>query len=205
MEDSAQIKSKERIVNFGEVFTPEREVNAMVDMAEDLAYSISSRILEPSCGTGNFLAEILSRKLQTAEREAKGSREAFERLALQALASIYAVEIMHDNALEARRRLEEQTVQALEENGLGARCLPFIRDVLDANIVQGNFLEMMCVDDSQNGLPEPVAFIDWEFREGTKIGRTKWLLRDLIEPSGILAFCDAGEPMAEIDYLAQKI
>lgn len=65
-----QIKSRERVANFGEVFTAEREVNAMLDLVKQETERVDSRFLEPACGTGNFLVEILRRKLEAAKRRA---------------------------------------------------------------------------------------------------------------------------------------
>jgi len=58
-----QVKSRQRVQDHGEVFTNEREVNAMLDMVKQETERIESRFLEPACGDGNFLAEVLRRKL----------------------------------------------------------------------------------------------------------------------------------------------
>ena len=92
-----QIKSKRRVKEFAEVFTAEREVKAMCDLIpSEIWENIKSTFLEPACGTGNFLAEIYSRKLQYCKSEKDG---------LKALASIYGIDIMPDNVAESRVRL----------------------------------------------------------------------------------------------------
>ena len=58
-----QIKSKQRVADHGEVFTDEKEVGAMCDLVIEETQRIDSRFLEPACGDGNFLIEILKRKL----------------------------------------------------------------------------------------------------------------------------------------------
>lgn len=68
-----QVKSKERVADRGEVFTAEREVKAMCDLVKDETERIDSRFLEPACGDGNFLAEILRRKLEVVKNKYKKS------------------------------------------------------------------------------------------------------------------------------------
>lgn len=92
-----QIKNKQRVKEHAEVFTAEREVKAMCDLIpSEIWENIKSTFLEPACGTGNFLAEIYSRKLQYCKSEKDG---------LKALASIYGIDIMPDNVAESRVRL----------------------------------------------------------------------------------------------------
>lgn len=62
-----QVKSEERVINHGEVFTAEREVNAMLDLVKQETERIDSRFLEPACGDGNFLAAVLERKMNAAK------------------------------------------------------------------------------------------------------------------------------------------
>ena len=69
-----QVKSKQRVADHGEVFTAEREVNAMLDLVKNETERIESRFLEPACGDGNFLAEILRRKLAVVQRKYGGAR-----------------------------------------------------------------------------------------------------------------------------------
>ena len=73
-----QVKSKQRVADHGEVFTAEREVNAMLDLVKQETDRIGSRFLEPACGNGNYLAEILRRKLAFAERRYKRNPADYE-------------------------------------------------------------------------------------------------------------------------------
>jgi len=82
-----QVKSKERVADHGEVFTAEREVNAMLDLVKHETERIESRFLEPACGTGNFLLEILSRKLSVVKANYRKSKSEYERYALLAVSS----------------------------------------------------------------------------------------------------------------------
>ena len=100
-----QIKSKKRVADHGEVFTSEREVNAMLDLVKSETENIDSRFLEPACGNGNFLAEVLRRKLNVVENRYAKSQIEFERYAILAISSIYGVDILEDNAVECRSRL----------------------------------------------------------------------------------------------------
>ena len=87
----AQVKSKKRVADHGEVFTAEREVKAMCDLVEDQCNQISTRFLEPACGDGNFLAEILSRKLSRVTAQYRRSPYDWERNSLLALGSLYGL------------------------------------------------------------------------------------------------------------------
>ena len=101
----AQVKSKQRVADHGEVFTAEREIRAMCDLVADECVRIDSRFLEPACGDGNFLAEILSRKLAVVRKKYRRSPYDWERNALLALGSLYGVDILADNCEICRKRL----------------------------------------------------------------------------------------------------
>ncbi len=103
--NNEQVKSKQRVADRGEVFTAEREVKAMCDLVKDETERIDSRFLEPACGDGNFLAEILRRKLAVVKNKYKKSTYDYEMNSVLAVASIYGVDIMHDNVQDCRERL----------------------------------------------------------------------------------------------------
>jgi len=102
-----QIKSKKRVADHGEVFTNEREVKAMCDLVDNETQRIDSRFLEPACGDGNFLAEILNRKLNIVNKKYKKSSYDWERNSLLALGSMYGVDILLDDVYACRKRLFE--------------------------------------------------------------------------------------------------
>ena len=104
---SDQVKSKQRVTDHGEVFTAEREVNAMLDLVKQETERIDSRFLEPACGDGNFLAEILRRKLAVVKRKYKKSPIDYEKNAVLAATSIYGVDILQDNVDACRQRMFE--------------------------------------------------------------------------------------------------
>ena len=100
-----QVKSRERVADHGEVFTAQREVNAMLDLVKQETERIDSRFLEPACGDGNFLAEILRRKLAAVRARYRKSPADYEKYAVVAVTSIYGVDILQDNVDACRQRL----------------------------------------------------------------------------------------------------
>lgn len=100
---AAQVKSRQRVADHGEVFTSEREVNAMLDLVKQETERVDSRFLEPACGNGNFVAEILRRKLVAAKRRATPPKKKkplpaeYEKQSVIAVASIYGVDLLMDN------------------------------------------------------------------------------------------------------------
>ncbi len=108
-----QVKSKQRVADLGEVFTAEREVNAMLDLVKQETERVDSRFLEPACGDGNFVVEILRRKLESAKRRSTPPKKKkplpleFEKQSVIAVASIYGVDLMMDNVIACRERLYE--------------------------------------------------------------------------------------------------
>src|SRR5438874_8091295 len=99
------IKSKKRVADHGEVFTPPRTIEAMLDLVKEESERIDSRFLEPACGSGNFLVQIVRRKL--AAVELKYGKSDFERrhYALLALMCIYGIELLADNIAECRAKV----------------------------------------------------------------------------------------------------
>lgn len=100
-----QVKSRQRVADHGEVFTAEREVKAMCDLVKQETERIESRFLEPACGNGNFLAEVLRRKLEVVKSRYWKSPFDYERYSVLAMTSLYGVDILKDNAEECRQRL----------------------------------------------------------------------------------------------------
>lgn len=177
-----QIKSKERVAEHGEVFTSEREVNAMLDLVKPETERIESRFLEPACGDGNFLAEILRRKLKVALKESKYKGKLFtadyEKKAILALCSIYGVELLQDNTETCRERLfdiwnKEYTKRMKTEANDIARNVA--RFVLRKNILCGDTLTMKKADGS------PIIFAQWDLISGGDIKRRDFRLDELLE------------------------
>ena len=161
-----QVKSKQRVADHGEVFTADREVKAMCDLVKQETERIDSRFLEPACGDGNFLSEILSRKLIVVKSKYKKSSYDYERNSLLALSSIYGVDILLDNAIACRERLfaiwdkEYKKVCKKECTDDTREAAKFI---LSRNIVCGNALSLRCVDEKGKDTNEPIVFSEWTF------------------------------------------
>lgn len=100
-----QVVSRRRVADHGEVYADLREVNAMLDLVEQEATRIDSRFLEPACGTGNFLAAILERKLRSVESRCSNRQLDYERNAILAVSSLYGIDILEDNVAVCHQRL----------------------------------------------------------------------------------------------------
>lgn len=179
-----QIKSKNRVADHGEVFTNEREVKAMCDLVEQECDRIDSRFLEPACGDGNFLAEVLSRKLARVKKLYGKSSYDYERYSILALSSVYGVDIMKDNAEECRARLFELWNKEYESN-CKKSCNNETRQsaiyILSQNILCGNALTMMQVDENQQDTNTPIIFPEWSLIMSTKLKRRDFRLDVLLK------------------------
>lgn len=155
-----QIKSKQRVTDHGEVFTNEREVNAMLDLVKQETERIDSRFLEPACGEGAFLTEILRRKLSVVKsRYAKNAFD-YERYSVQAVMSIYGVDILEDNAVICRDNLFEiwdKEYTAICKVQANDECREVVKFILQTNIICGDALTMK----QNNGTP--ITFAEWSF------------------------------------------
>lgn len=160
-----QVKSKARVADHGEVFTAEREVKAMCDLVETQCDNVDATFLEPACGDGNFLAEILDRKLARVKKDAKSDATAWEWLSIRAIASLYGVDIMQDNAKECRERLFKQWDKAYKatcKKNCNDETRESVRYILSKNIVCGNALTMMCVDENQQDTDTYITFAEFK-------------------------------------------
>jgi len=162
----ALIKSKERVADHGEVFTPPWMVEAMLDLVKDESERIDSRFLEPACGSGNFLVRVLQRKL--AAVELKFGKSDFERqhYALLGLMCIYGIELLADNIAECQENLMEIFAEYLNLNP-SDDLYRAASSVLSVNLVHGDALTMR----TQAG--EPITFAEWGY-----LGKGKFQRRD---------------------------
>ena len=189
------IKTRQRVINHGEVFTAEREVIAMLDLVEHETQRIDSRFLEPACGSGNFLIEVLRRKLKVVEeRYGRGQLE-FERNAIIALGSIYGVDLLEDNVIECRSRLFDyfnEVYTRLFDDQCREECRSSTRYVLSRNIIWGDALTMKAT----TGTKEPIVFSEWSPVNGSMVKRRDYSLAHLLayQPmDGANLFSDLGE------------
>jgi hypothetical protein len=173
------VKSKQRVADHGEVFTSEREVNAMLDLVKDETERIESRFLEPACGNGNFLAEVLRRKLGVVEYRYGKSQLEFERYSVVAVSSIYGVELLFDNVKECRDRLYgifNQLYTSLFKDKCKDSCRRAIFFILERNILWGDALDF-----TNPETKEPIVFSEWTPVNGSMIKRKDWVYQFLVE------------------------
>jgi hypothetical protein len=160
------IKSKKRVADHGEVFTPDWLVEKMLDLVRGEAERIDARFLEPACGSGNFLVPIVQRKLATVEL--KFGKSDFERrhYALLALMCCYGIELLSDNVTECRANMLEVFADYLRLDGTSElyRAASF---VLTLNLVNGDAMTM------KDFTGKPINVVEWGY-----LGKGKFQRRD---------------------------
>jgi hypothetical protein len=194
-EIAKQVISKERVVNHGEVLTAAREVSAMLDLVKSETERIDSRFLEPACGTGNFLVEILKRKLSVVEARYAGNQNDFERYSILAISSIYGVDIQQDNVQTCRDRLLGIYTHFYLNNyktEIKSACLKAAEFILSRNILWGDALSLKTPDESA----QPIVFSEWSAISGNMIKRRDYTMANLLESQpleGLNLFSDLGD------------
>jgi hypothetical protein len=188
---SKTIKSKKRVTDHGEVFTAEREVNAMLNLVKHETERIDSRFLEPACGTGNFLVPILENKLSIVKNKYANSQLEFERYAVIAIGSIYGVDILEDNVHGCRDRLFSifnDIYESLYKKNCKGACKDAVQFILSRNILLGDALSLKTVGEKA----EPIIFSEWSLAMGSQIKRRDYTFADLIssESARIGLFAD---------------
>lgn len=180
--EKRQIKSKERVSKHGEVFTAEREVNAMLDLVKQETERIESRFLEPACGDGNFLIEILRRKLAVCEervRRKQFTQLQYEKHAVWAVSSIYGIELLPDNVEACRQRLYRYFCEQYERL-FGKQSKPACRRavsyLLERNIIMGDALTYRRVDNPD----EWIVVSEWSFIGDGKVVRRDYSFSYLV-------------------------
>ena len=165
-DESGLVKSRQRIADHGEVFTPGWAVEAMLGLVKDESERIDSRFLEPACGSGNFLKAVLSRKLATVE--SRYGKNKFERqhFALFSVMCVYGIELLEDNLEECRDNLLTIYSEYLGVDRDDAWALA-AANVLKVNILQGDALSMTTVEGGH------IQFPEWAY-----IGAGKFQRRD---------------------------
>ena len=192
-----QVKSKKRVADHGEVFTNEREVNAMLDLVKQETERIESTFLEPACGDGNFLAEVLRRKLNVVTERYKKSQFEWERYSVIAISSIYGVDILEDNAQECRERLFNifnEYYQKLFKQNCKEDCRRSIKYLLQRNILLGDALDF-----TNPVTKQPIIFSEWKPINGTLIKRKDFMFQFLVEQSFRLTFFDENDSAQYFD------
>jgi hypothetical protein len=159
------VKSKQRIADHGEVFTPEWLVSDMLDLVKDESERIDSRFLEPACGSGNFLVKVLERKFFSVEKKFGKSQFEKNHYALLALMSVYGIELLADNVIECRENMLETFSKqiAIPKDDELVVAADY---VLSQNIVLGDALTMLSDQ-------APIVFAEWGY-----LGKGKYQRRD---------------------------
>lgn len=190
-----QVKSKERVRQHGEVFTAEREVNAMLDLVKDETQRIDSTFLEPACGDGNFLAEILDRKLDVAFRMAGENDADCEYWATRAISTIYGIDIMVDNVQESRDRLYgnffARFINRYKKRPSNI-CTDSIQFILSQNIQCGDTLACK----GKNG--EDLMITQWSFDDAQGLTISLYSYEEMVR-SG--SDCKPKQTLPRIPYL----
>ncbi|QQS31356.1 MAG: SAM-dependent DNA methyltransferase [Sphingobacteriales bacterium] len=195
MKTDKQVKSKKRVADHGEVFTNEREVNAMLDLVKHETERIDSTFLEPACGNGNFLTEILRRKLKVVADRYKHSQIEFERYAFLAVSSIYGIDLLLDNVVECRHRLLQifcQFYNSLFQPDANSKIIKSIRYVLSKNIIHGDALTLK----TAGLIKDFIVFSEWKLISGNLVVRRDFKFKSLLENRPLETpnlFSDLGE------------
>jgi SAM-dependent methyltransferase len=174
------MRSSERARDLGEVFTPEGTVNEMLDLLQDINYA--SKFLEPGCGSGNFLVEILTRKIDMVSRLPEvatslksGRLSEFEFKCVVALASIYGIDIDPLNIEDARERLVEvfnDKYKVLTKKEVPDYLSTTVNHVLEMNILLGDLVNS----------PEKIEVIEYSELPNQRIKQRVFRFSDLIFP-----------------------
>jgi hypothetical protein len=176
---AAQVRTRERVSDHGEVLTGEREVNAMLDLVKQETERIDSRFLEPACGDGNFLTVILERKLAVVEKRYGRSQLDFERYAVLAVSSVYGIDILPDNVRDCRQRLFaifNAVYTRLFKAAFKEQCRDAVRFILERNIIWGDALTLNTVGER----PGHIVFSEWSPVNGSMLKRRDFTFSELL-------------------------
>lgn len=180
-----QVISKRRVSDHGEVYTNPREVNAMLDLVNHEAERIDSRFLEPACGTGNFLVEILKRKLQIVSERYSKSQLEYERHAVIAVGSLYGIDLLPDNIKACQERLFNifsDFYSSIYQKKVKPECESAVKYILSRNILHGDALTLETVV-TENTLSKPILFSEWTLANGSLIKRRDFIYAHLLDQS----------------------
>ena len=182
-------RSKKRIADHGEVFTPAWLVDAMLDLAKGEAERIDSRFLEPACGSGNFLIQILQRRLATVESKYGSSDLKRQHYALLGLMCLYGIELLPDNIVECRGNLLEIFAEYLRIDST-SDLYQAASYVLMHNLVHGDALKM------RDHTGEAIIFAEWGYLGRGRFQRRNFRFDALTQSS---AYHQQPPIMAQLD------
>ena len=199
-----QIKNRDRVTKFAEVNTSEKEVNNMLNLVSEETDRLESRFLESACGDGNFLIEILNRKMKVLLKNFKKNQYEFERNSIIVIGSLYGIDILIDNIVIARERLFKKFLsiyKSLFREKTDKKFIDSIYFIIEKNLVQGNALTFKKVNSDK-----PILLSQWSIIED-KVKRREYSFANLVSYSPFeedSLFSDLGEeveiPKTENDY-----
>lgn len=172
-----QIKTKDRVADFGEVFTNDREIDNMLNLVSREVSRIESKILEPAAGNGNFLVKILEKKLYQVRKKYKRNQSKYELYSFVAISSLYGIDILEDNIKECREKLCRLFCKEYEElfgQPVCNKLYEAVRYLLEKNIIWGNSLTGI----TGGVKSKPIYICQWEFNED-KVTRKDFLFNDM--------------------------
>lgn len=173
-----QIKDKSRVSNFGEVLTSKREVLDMLNLVNTETTRLDSRFLEPACGDGNFLTEVLNFKLNVLEKNYSKNQYEFEKFSIQIFSSIYGIDILEDNIVSARERLFNQYFDLYSKkfkSDINQKLLNCIKYILEVNLVHADALTLKTTKNDKF-----IIFSEWSL-VNDKIKRRDFEYKNLID------------------------
>lgn len=169
----------DRVSRFGEVKTQNNEIKNMLNLVKEEISRVDSRFLEPACGDGNFLCEILVRKLEIALKVSKKNLIKFEVQAIYGLSSLYGIELLQDNVENTRKRLKVLIEKFFKEKfntQINEEYSKSIKLILDLNIIHGDALSLKTVKNKK----ENITFSQWSMINETDFKRRDYTFKDLL-------------------------
>lgn len=167
------IRSKQRVSDHGEVFTPANVVKRMIDLLENELERYDARVLEPACGSGNFLVPILHGKINSVVSNTSLSEEKKKIRVLHALMSVYGIELLKDNVIECRSNILNLLRQMFSDQ-VSESWYRAAESVTGINIIHGDALSMSTSDG------KPIRFSEWSLEDDDTFSRREFQLDDLI-------------------------
>lgn len=171
--------SKDRIRKFGEVKTQNNEIKNMIGLVNEEIDRVDSRFLEPACGDGNFLYEILLKKLDIAYKLSNRDLIKFEVQAIYGLSSLYGIELLEDNVEKTRARLKNLLENFFNDKfqlKLNNEYNKSINLILKLNIIHGDALSLKKANDKN----EDITFSEWSMINETDFKRRDYTFKDLL-------------------------
>ncbi|MDA9996467.1 hypothetical protein N9E23_03895 [Candidatus Pelagibacter sp.] len=187
------MNSKKRIRDYGEVFTQKKDVISILNLVENETFNLESRFLEPACGDGNFLSEILYRKILILNKKFKTNKLDFERNSILALSSIYGVDILNDNIIKLNERLLKIFIDNYVSHfgEINTSFLKSLKHILKKNLIFGDALSYK-IPKTNNS----IIFSEWSLVNIDYVKRRDFTFKDIIayKPiDGPNLFSDLGE------------